>query len=524
MVLLLLTAAAGFTSQPAISEDLFKDIDASAQTAITRICQPLQFFQSSQAYRDCLLQQLENVSPAAEPFFRQLASLNAKQGTAQNTAASTPSAQTQTTAPSESNAATTTEPATLPAQPSQPEPSSTPNPNTTNDLAKLSTTVSAAIAPWLEKIPGKPLSLVLLPLALLILLLTAITLRLRRKASARKRVKIAEAKATFQLRPDPTGKPAKPNTGPATRATGTSRQESPNQPRHPHNNKINNAETTNDTGVSKGASKVAIASAEAETVAVANTTTPSQNQVSESELAIFETSLHGFENWLSSATPQRRREMCSELLILTMAYTDNRFDPELKKRIFESKERDAGTLIKRWAFKHDSQALAYAIRVFQTDTNGDQRSQFIDLLMALLVTENALTPVQNNFLRFLSDAFGMGREQLERQYLRAFGEQMPSMPRPDKLTWWEPIDEETLFRWDAQTVALQPTKIRYLVLLGLPLQGKLDQESMLASYRRAVGRCHRERVNQLGEFEQELLTTRRKQFELARDALMEITA
>ncbi len=524
MVLLLLTAAAGFTSQPAISEDLFEDIGASAQIAITRICQPLQFFKSSQAYRACLLQQLKNINPSAEPFFRQLASLNAEQGTAQNTAASTSSAQTQTTAPSESNAATTTEPATLPAQPSQLEPSSTPNPNTTNDLAKLSTTVSEAIAPWLEKIPGKPLSLVLLPLALLILLLTAIALRLRRKASARKRVKIAEAKATFQLRPDPAGKPAKPNTGTATRATGTSHQESPNQPRHPHDN----TETTNDTGVSTGvstgASKGVIASAEAETVAVANTTTPSQNQVSESELAIFETSRHGFENWLSSATPQRRREMCSELFILTMAYTDNRFDPELKKRIFKTKERDANTLIKRWAFKHDSQALAYAIRVFQTDTNKDQRSQFIDLLMALLVTEKALTPVQNNFLRFLSDAFGMGREQLERQYLRAFGEQMPSMPRPDKLTWWEPIDEETLFRWDAQSVALQPTKIRYLVLLGLPLQGKLDQESMLANYRRAVGRCHRERVNQLGEFEQELLTTRRKQFELARDALMEITA
>lgn len=516
IIFLFFTAAISLNSQPAISDDLFKDIDASVQTAITRICQPLHFFQSSQAYRDCLLQRLENVNPEADTFFRQLAALGIEQSTNQNTAAPTSSAQTQSTAPSESDTATPTE--------AQPESSNTPNSNTSTDRVSLSTTIRATIAPWLEKIPGKPLSLALLPLALFIPLFTAIALRMKRNTTSRKRVEIAAAKAAFKLRPDPADRPTKSNIGPVTRATDTSRHGSPNQFSHQHSN----AEATIDMGASTSTGRTAgttkgVGTKTSENMG-ADAMTPTQAQISESELAIFETSQHGFENWMSSASPSRRREMCSEFLILTMAYTDNRFDPELKKRIFKTKERDANTLIKRWAFKHDSQALAYAIRVFQIDTDKEQRTQFIDLLMALLVTENALTPIQNNFLRFLADAFGIRREQLERQYLRAFDAQMPSVPRPDKLIWWESIQEETLFRWDAQSVALQPTKIRYLVLLGLPLHGKLNQELMLASYRRAVRRCQRERVNQLGEFEQELLNTRRKQFEMARDALMEITA
>lgn len=525
---LFFSAAAGFMSQPAISDDLLADIDASVQAAINRVCQPLQFVQSSQAYRDCLLQQLENTTPEADTFFRQLAALNIRieQSANQSTAGPTSSAQVQNTAPNKRNTTTnaaaddSSEPAQLNLQP---ELSSTSNSTADNDRVESSTWAGAAIATSLGKFLSKPFSLILLSLALIALAITAVTVRMKRKASTRDRIKIAEAKAAFELQPNSSRAPAESSAGStrtSSQSAASARHRSSKESRHHESMRHQSAETAS----AADASMIANKSTDANENVSVGAGTVTKAQISESELAILETSRHGFENWVSSASAPRKRDICSELLILTMAYTDNRFDPNLKKRIFTTTERDANTLIKRWAFKQDSQAFAYAIRVFQLNTNRDQRIQFIDLLLALLVAENALTPVQNNFLRFLSDAFGLGREILEQQYLRAFDEQMPSAPRPDKLSWWEPIAEETLFRWDAQSVALQPENIRYRVLLGLPLQGELSQESMLASYRRAVTRCEHERVNQLGEFEHELLKARRSQFKTARDALLEITA
>jgi len=60
-------------------------------------------------------------------------------------------------------------------------------------------------------------------------------------------------------------------------------------------------------------------------------------------------------------------------------------------------------------------------------------------------------------------------------------------------------------------------------MLGQPLEGELNPRSVIISYDRAADRCHHERISELGEREHELLQAQLAKFDIARDALLELT-
>lgn len=231
-----------------------------------------------------------------------------------------------------------------------------------------------------------------------------------------------------------------------------------------------------------------------------------------------------FVDWLQNFKAIQQQEYAIEFLIYWMAYADNRFDPELKQRVFQMKNPDIPNLIKRWVFMKDAYAFSDAIAFLQSHTSTLQRRQIIDLLLALLVNERAITPAQNNLLRFLADAFGVGKAVLNEQFSRAYGEPMPAVPRPDKILWWDQITPEQKLRWDARATARQSPAIRCKIMLGQPLQGELDKVSIDKSFHLAMDRCDGKRVNLLGEREASLLATQRDKFEAARNTLTEAIA
>ncbi len=237
-----------------------------------------------------------------------------------------------------------------------------------------------------------------------------------------------------------------------------------------------------------------------------------------------DTASRQFSAWLNDFPMHTRQEFSIELLIYWTAYADNRFDPELKRQVLLMNEPDDRSLIKRWAFLKDAHALSDAIAFLQKNTEVEQREQIIDLLMALLINEQALTPIQNNLLRFLSDAFGIGSDGLNRQYKRAYGSDIPPVPRPDKMIWWNTITADQQLRWDARAIAIQPDNIRYRISLGQPLKGELNREAIVASFNLSAQRCHHSRVAALGEREQALMSTQQKKFEIARNALLELVS
>ena len=228
-----------------------------------------------------------------------------------------------------------------------------------------------------------------------------------------------------------------------------------------------------------------------------------------------------FAAWLDTLPEDLQQENAIGLLVYWIAYADDRYDPALKKRIFQLHDPDDKDLIKRWAFKKDAVAFVDAIQYLQSHTYAQQREQIISLLLALLVDERALTPIQNILLRFIADSFGILKASLGRMFNQAYGDIMPAIPRPDKVIWWEKVDTEQKLRWDARALLSQPDQIRYRVLLGQPLYEKLDLESVAASYQRAIKRCELKQASELGDWERSLLDLKRARFEVARKFLMD---
>ncbi len=232
----------------------------------------------------------------------------------------------------------------------------------------------------------------------------------------------------------------------------------------------------------------------------------------------------GFADWLASHEQSDQLPLMIEFLIYWVAYADERYETELKRRIFSMPNPDDHDLIKRWVLKQDVFAFAHCAAWLQSNSSEEQRQQILNLLMALLVNENALTPAQNTLLRFFSDIFGQGQEQLDEQYRQSFAHPMPPLPRVDKPNWWKRQSRDSLIRWDARWVSAQALDLQYRVKLGLALRGPLSEDTIRVHFNRAAARCNPARFAALGEREQLLAARQISKFEVAQDALLEVVA
>jgi hypothetical protein len=212
-----------------------------------------------------------------------------------------------------------------------------------------------------------------------------------------------------------------------------------------------------------------------------------------------------------------------EFMIYWMAFTDERYEPELKRKIFSEKVPDDHNLVKRCVLSQDFSAFANATSWLQKNAAIDEREQVLKLLMALLVYEEGITPVQNTMLRFLSNAFGFTHNQLDQLFQTAFGHVLPSMPRPDKPTWWSKQSPDKLKRWDARSVAQQSQSIQARVRLGLPLSGELNPQQIIERHERAISRCQVENFDLLTIREQQLAEKQQAKYNDAAEVLMEVS-
>ncbi len=228
-----------------------------------------------------------------------------------------------------------------------------------------------------------------------------------------------------------------------------------------------------------------------------------------------------FQIWLYQKPKNSQIRFCIDFLIYWMAYGDDRYDPALKKRIFEAKRLSDNDLIKRWVLQNDIHAFAEAVAWMRKNASQPQLEETISLLMALLLTEHNVTPVQNTLLRFLADAFNMGEESIQEQFELAFGHELPPMPRPDRALWWDKQDDNAVDRWDSRQTLELPEHEKLLARLGLTAE--YNEADVIQSFRRAAKRCHPDRFPNLSERERAMAEHRFAKFEEARDKLLGVS-
>lgn len=228
-----------------------------------------------------------------------------------------------------------------------------------------------------------------------------------------------------------------------------------------------------------------------------------------------------FGGWLQRLPNTEKTSACIEFLIYWVAYGDDRYEPELKKRLFTATDLSSHDEIKRWVLKQDVFAFSDVIVWMRQNATQTELDQTISLIWALLVTENNVTPVQNTLIRYLSDAFGVGKEKIESRFEKAFGHSLPNMPRTDNLAWWAKQDDAQVQDWNARAIATRPEKEQMIARLGLPATH--NEAQVINAFRRAARRCHPDRFTALGDRERAMAEQRFIKFEEARDKLLGVS-
>ncbi len=229
-----------------------------------------------------------------------------------------------------------------------------------------------------------------------------------------------------------------------------------------------------------------------------------------------------FNTWLPTFNEADQQHFCIEYLLYWMAYSDNRYTPELKKRLFTSNDLSDTDKIKRWVLMQDVNAFAQAVQHIRSHCSAQQMEQIIAFLMAMLVSENNVTPAQNTLLRFLSDAFSIGQDELQQRFEIAFGHALPAIPRVDRPDWWEKQNEQFGTLWEPQSLQALPEKKQLALRLGL--MDDYNENDVIQAFRRAARRCHPDRFSELGEKELVMAEFQFSKFEESRDVLLGVSA
>jgi len=247
-----------------------------------------------------------------------------------------------------------------------------------------------------------------------------------------------------------------------------------------------------------------------------------ENDVSSAHPESLAPSVTGFAGWLQTQPRATRQSLAIEFLIYWMAYSDDRYPPELKQRIFKNPDPDSHEIVKRWVLKEDVHAFSDVIDWLQRNTGGVQQQQIVQLLMALLINGNVPSPVQNTMLRFLGDVFYLSNPTIDEQFEHDYGATIPSIPRVDRLAWWERQTADAVQSWDARGLSSSDELTRNAAQLGVHFDDGVKQ--IEAAYKRAIHRCRPERFDQLGKREHQLISSRRARLTEARDHLIEALA
>lgn len=229
-----------------------------------------------------------------------------------------------------------------------------------------------------------------------------------------------------------------------------------------------------------------------------------------------------FSNWLNGLPREEQTSLAIEFLLYWIAFGDERYEPSLKQQIFQNQNPSNNDIVKRWVLKEDVHAFADTIEWLQGKTTDIQKVQILRLLMAMLINGQEPTPVQNTLFRFLSDAFHLDSSALDEMFEEDFNATLPSMPRVDRMAWWDRQSAGTISLWNARKLNNSDELTRLAAQLGV--DGEARSEHVEAAYERAANRCRAERYDHLGNNEHRMIRIRLDRLQQARDGLLEALA
>ncbi len=217
-----------------------------------------------------------------------------------------------------------------------------------------------------------------------------------------------------------------------------------------------------------------------------------------------------FGLWLYDLPQDEGARAAMEAFLYWVRYGAGHIKPGLAEALATTDELDDHARIKRAVLSFRPEVLHDILLSLKMHLDPKQYMPFLDMMLAILVNGSGVKPVENLLLRYYADFIGIGSEQLDFRYRKAHGKPLPSIPRPDRMKWWNQ----------------QPTADKQLSpaheLLGIDESADaqtLDRIRRLADFRHSP-----ERFSLLGEHERALIARSREKYHAALDSAMQVTS
>lgn len=203
-----------------------------------------------------------------------------------------------------------------------------------------------------------------------------------------------------------------------------------------------------------------------------------------------------FGLWLLHELPHDPgAQYSTEALLYWISYGAGNVNPRLREELDNATELDDRGRIKRAVLSAKPEIFNDVLLSVKTRFSHAQQLQLLDLMLAVLVTGEGIKPVENLMLRFYCDYTGMGLETLENRYREGFDAELPGIPRPDRIKWWEKQPSAN----EHSAAASEAASKR---LFGLPATASESQ--FRRAYKLAEHRHDASRFALLGEKQQSL--------------------
>ena len=230
--------------------------------------------------------------------------------------------------------------------------------------------------------------------------------------------------------------------------------------------------------------------------------------------------------WLRTLPAERRLPACLDFLLYWLAYGDAPPDPAEKGWLLAASPASLGTrdAAKRFACTADPHAFADAVHATLDATDPDQRSQLMELVLAVRFCEGGgRGAAENVTLRFLADVLGTSPAELARRHERACGEPLPALPRLEANDWWLAADEPPAPEWEGlEPLADDERSGRRR--LGLAASGAVDGATVAAGLERRLALVAPVRFDRLGRHERAVAERLHARLVAAHDDLRERAA
>jgi len=149
-----------------------------------------------------------------------------------------------------------------------------------------------------------------------------------------------------------------------------------------------------------------------------------------------------FGTWLCELPAESGKPASMEAFMYWVSYSDGNIKPGLAEELAEAETLDDHGRIKKAVLSFRPEVLDDILLSLDQHLDHDSKKAFLDLMLAVLVKNSQPTPVQNLLIRFYADYTGIGLTELTERFVASYGHELPGIPRPDRVQWWNAQKDE----------------------------------------------------------------------------------